>query len=384
MATRLSEIVAARSRVVAGLMTGTSMDGLDVAICRIEAGLPIRFELLAATTVPMPAALAGTLGRILELRTPELARLDRALGEWFADAVLALAEEHGLRPDLMGSHGQTVYHEHGHITLQLGEPAFMAERLGCPVVSDFRRNDIAAGGCGAPLAPFLDKWLLGRPDEGVLALNIGGIANFTAVPPREAGDLPVIGLDCGPGNMVLDELARRWTQGREQADIDGRTASRGEVDEDLLRELLRHPFFAAPLPRTAGREQFGRHYVDRLLERAAPPGDRPWHDLFATVTELTVAAVADAAARFVPESYRIGSVVVSGGGARNLELMRRLRARLPGCSVETSDAHGLPVDFKESILFAVLASLRLDGVPTNLPEVTGASRPVLLGKITES
>jgi anhydro-N-acetylmuramic acid kinase len=332
----------------------------------------------------MPAEFQAPLARVLELPTPELARLDRGLGVWFADAVEAMAEEEGLEPDLVGSHGQTVYHEHRVITLQLGEPAWLAERLGCPVVSDFRRNDVAAGGSGAPLVPFLDKWLLGRPDQGVLALNIGGISNFTAIPPLDDSELPVIGLDCGPGNMVLDELARRWTQGRLQADIDGRFAAAGRADDDLVASLLADPFFAMPPPRSAGREQFGRPYADMLIARAGLGDDEGWQDLFATTSELTAAAIADAARRFVPESHGLRRVVVSGGGARNPELMRRLRARLYPWTVEPSDGVGLPVDFKEAILFAVLASLRLDLVPTNLPEVTGASRPVLLGKITES
>jgi anhydro-N-acetylmuramic acid kinase len=382
---RLAALRDRPERVVAGLMTGTSVDGIDVAICRVGAGpRPRLLAILGAETVPFAPDLRRRLLEAGGAGAAELARLGRALGEAYADAVEALAARAGVAVELVGSHGQTVYHEHGLTTLQIGEPAFLAWRLGCPVVADFRQNDIAAGGCGAPLVPILDDWLLRRPRERVLTLNLGGISNVTALPPLEARDEPVLGFDCGPANMVLDELAVRFTQGRETCDRDGAFAAAGRVDKALLRELLADPALAQPPPRSLGREQFGAPYVDRLLRRRPPAFRQDWLDLFATATELSARAVAEACAAFVPWREAAAELVAAGGGVRNPELMRRLAAAMaPVPVVASGDAHGLPADFKEAVLFALLASARVDEVPGNLPSVTGAGRPVLLGKVAE-
>jgi anhydro-N-acetylmuramic acid kinase len=359
------------------------MDGIDVAICRVPRGEPRSVELLGARTVPWDETLAARLRRAHEADAQELARLDRLVGEAFADAAAGLAAELGLVLELVGSHGQTVYHEHGVTTLQIGEAAFLAARLGCPVVSDFRRNDVAVGGCGAPLVPIVDRWLLARLGEGVLAVNIGGISNLAAVPPRERPEAPVPGFDCGPGNMVLDELARRRTGGAASCDRDGRFAAAGRVDRALLEKLLADPLLAQAPPRSFGREQYGAAFVDRLLARRPPESDAAWDDLFATMAELTAQAIARAYASWVAPSCPVAEVVVAGGGARNPELMRRLAAVMAPIPVVTSDDRGLSADFKEAIAFALLASARVDRVPANLPEVTGAGRRVLLGKLTE-
>jgi len=372
------------SRVVAGLMSGTSMDGIDVAICRVTAGEPRLVELIGARTVPWDAALAARLRLAHAADALELARLNRLTGAAFAAAAAGLAAELGVTLELVGSHGQTVAHEHGMTTLQIGEAAVLAERLGCPVVSDFRQNDIAAGGCGAPLVPIVDRWLLARPGVAVLALNLGGIANVTAIPPREDATSPVIGFDCGPANMVLDELARRRSGGVESCDRDGALAAAGRVDAAVLADLLAEPALHRPPPRSFGHEQYGTTYVDALLVRRPPSSDADWRDLFATASELAVRAVATAHRRFVAPRLDVAELVVSGGGARNPELMRRLVLALAPLPVTTSGKYGLPVDFKEAIAFALLASARLDRIPANLPEVTGARRRVLLGKITES
>lgn len=383
---RWAEVAALPSRVVVGLMSGTSMDGIDVAVCRVAAGEPDRPPpLLAAATLPWPGPLAARLRRAHAADAAELARLDFLAGAALADAAAAVLDgAGGLRADLVGSHGQTVAHEHGVATLQLGEAAVLAERLGCPVVSDFRRNDVAAGGCGAPLVPAVDRWLLARPDATVLAVNLGGIANLTAVPPRGRPDLPAIGFDCGPANMVLDGLARRFTAGALACDRDGRFAAAGAVDAALLAELLADPVLAAPPPRSLGREQYGEAFVDRLLAARPPRDARGWHDLLATATELAARAVADAYRAHVAPTLPADEAVVAGGGVRNPELMRRLAAALAPLPVAASDGRGLPADHKEAIAFALLASARLDGLPANLPEVTGARRRVLLGKVTES
>jgi len=370
-------------RTVAGLMTGTSMDGLDVALCRVTSAPELGVELLAFETVPLPPDLRAGLAaeRLADLAA--LARAHAALGRFFADALAGVLERQPAELDLIGSHGQTVYHEHKLTSLQLGEPAHLAWRFRCPVVHDFRAGDIAAGGGGAPLVPYVDWRLLGGRGEALLAVNIGGIANFTALPA--AGDDPdaVQGMDCGPGNMLLDQLAERASGGRLRADLDGRLAARGQVRPDLLAALCAHPFFAAAPPKSTGREQFGRPFVDALLGTARPGSEQDWCDLLATATELTAFGIHDAYRRYVAERLPVDVVVVSGGGARNPALMARLAARFDPVPVRSADDYGLPVDAKEAIAFAILASVRLDERPASLPSVTGAARQVLLGKIAE-
>ncbi len=380
---RLAEVRQKPSRLVAGLMTGTSMDGLDVVLCRIESAAPWRFDLVASASEPIPADLRVGLAKGPALTVVEAAHLGRRLGEWYATATDALARREGLELDLVGMHGQTVYHEHGQVTVQLGESSFLAERLGCPVVSDFRQGDIAVGGCGAPLVPVVDGWLLGRPDLTVLALNIGGIANLTIVPREADRALGLVGFDCGPGNMVIDELVRRLTGGASSMDRDGALAAQGRVRDDWLSRLLADPFFAEPPPRSTGREQFGAPFADELLGWAAPANRQDWLDLLATATQLTVDGVAGSVERFVRPTAPIGEIVASGGGALNKELMRRLQLAFPDARVVTSDDRALPGGLKEAIAFALMAAARIDEIPANVPSVTGARRAVLLGKITE-
>jgi anhydro-N-acetylmuramic acid kinase len=379
---RWAELGTKPVRTVAGLMTGTSMDGLDVALCRVTSGPPLACALLAFETVPLPSDLRRALAdeRLAELGA--LARLDMALGCFFADALEGVLARHPVELELIGSHGQTVYHEHRVTSLQIGRAAPLAERFGCPVVHDFRLADIAAGGAGAPLVPYVDHRLLGGRGTGLLAVNIGGIANFTALPAGDDPDL-VLGMDCGPGNMVLDQLVAHRSGGAERADLDGRLASRGRIVPALLAELSAHPFFAAEPPKSAGREQFGSQFVDGLLARAAPRSEQDWCDLLATVAELTAFGIHDAYRRHIAARMPVAAVMVSGGGARNPVLMARLAERFRPLAVQASDAYGLPVDAKEAIAFAVLASERVDERPSNLPSVTGARRRVLLGDVTE-
>jgi anhydro-N-acetylmuramic acid kinase len=380
---RLAEVQALPVRTVAGLMTGTSMDGLDIGVCRIHPGDRLTFELLAFETVPIPDALKRRLMDEASNDLAALARLDLELGRFSADALAGVLGRHGLTVDLIGSHGQTVYHEHGVTTLQVGEPSPLAARFGCPVVSDFRRADLAVGGCGAPLVSYVDHRLLGGRGTAILAVNIGGIANFTALPKTNRGIDALVGMDCGPGNMVLDRLVERHTGQAWHADVDGRLAAKGTVLAHVLDELTRHPFFRQPPPKSTGREQFGEAFVVALLARVQPHDQRDWHDLLATVTELTAYGIHQSYKLHVAPTMPIDEVMVSGGGARNPEIMRRLAARFAPIPVRGSDHYGLPAEAKEAIAFAVLASDRVDGRPANVPSVTGAERPVLLGKITE-
>jgi anhydro-N-acetylmuramic acid kinase len=379
---RWDELRAKPVRTVAGLMTGTSMDGLDIALCRVTSAPLLACELLAFETVPLPPALRRALADEGLAELAALARLDMALGGFFADALAGVLERHPVTLELIGSHGQTIYHEHAVASLQIGAAAPLAERCGCPVVHDFRVADIAAGGAGAPLVPYVDHRLLGGRGTALLAVNLGGIANFTALPAEDDLDL-VLGMDCGPANMVLDQLAARYSNGALSADLDGRLAARGRVLPELLTELCAHPFFAAPPPKSAGREQFGRAFVDALLVRAAPAGEQDWCDLLATAAELTAFGVHEAYRRHVAPRRPVDAVMVSGGGARNPVLMARLAERFRPLAVRSSEAYGLPVDAKEAIAFALLASERLDGRPANVPSVTGARRRVLLGEVAE-
>ncbi|MFO1037380.1 MAG: anhydro-N-acetylmuramic acid kinase [Geminicoccaceae bacterium] len=370
-------------RTVLGLMSGTSMDGIDVAAVAVECGDPGRFELLAAETFPLPDAMKRRLGACLAADTAELARLDMEVGRLFAEAAATLAGRLDRTVDLVGSHGQTVYHEHAVTTLQIGEPALIADRLGCPVVADFRRNDVAVGGCGAPLVPIVDRWLLSRDGAPVVALNIGGIANLTWLPPRERTEAPLAAFDCGPGNMILDELARRFTGGRLQADLDGAFAARGRVRDEVVAHIMDVPTLGIRPRRSLGREQFGAAFVDGLLAAYPPDDEAGWYVLFASAVEATCLAISGAVAEMQGEGSVPAELVVGGGGARNPALMRRLGEHLAPVPVTVADARGLSADFKEAIAFALLASARIDRIPANVPEVTGASRPVLLGKLVE-
>ncbi|MBZ4415561.1 anhydro-N-acetylmuramic acid kinase [Myxococcus sp. RHSTA-1-4] len=369
-------------RLCVGLLSGTSVDAVEAALCEVTGtGDTVRLKLLAHVSVPFPRELVA---RVLGPQDAgSLSRLDFELGEHFADAALRVMERAGVSPEqvaAIGSHGQTMAHvppgaDTTPSTLQIGEPSIIAERTGVPVVSDFRTRDMAAGGHGAPLVPYLD-WAVFRGAQPRALLNIGGIGNVSAVSARLEDTLA---FDTGPGNMVMDGLARRVTQGRLACDLDGTLSRRGQVIPELLAELLAHPFLALPPPRSAGRESFGEVLVDRLWARYA---ERP-HDLVATALELTVESIARAYETWlVPRFPRMEGMYASGGGTRNPALMERLRARLAPLPVHTLDALGFPEGAKEAALFALLAAEHLVGTPANVPSATGARRRVVLGKLT--
>ncbi len=360
--------------LVAGLMSGTSADGVDVAL--VEVGRR-RFQVVDCWTVPYPRRVRRA---ILEARTvADIARLHFLLGELYAEAVAC-----GPRcPDLVACHGQTVHHEGRPVeflgrrvasTLQIGSAAVIAERLGVAVVSDFRPRDIAAGGQGAPLVPYVDYRLFRHPRRGRVALNIGGIANITAIPPGAAPS-EVLAFDTGPGNMVIDALAATASGGKLTYDRNGRLAARGRINRELLRELTRDPYYRRKPPKSAGREQFGEHFLERLLARGLPHAD-----LIATATALTAVTVAAAIRRFVP--FAVDELIVSGGGAHNPQIMKHLAALLPGVAIATSADFGIDIDAKEAIAFALLGYETWRRRPANLPSATGASHAVILGDIT--
>ena len=373
-----------RPRTGVGLMSGTSMDGVDAAVCRIEGSGPsARLRLLAFLHRPYPRRLRERLRALAGGPTTarEVCLLHDAVGAAFADAAAAAVRAAGVRPDFAGSHGQTVWHEPGRgrrrtATLQIGEASLVAERLRCPVVSDFRPRDCAAGGQGAPLVPYADWVLFRRPGRVRALQNLGGIGNVTVVTPDLGG---VFAFDTGPANLPLDEAVRAVTGGREAFDRGGRRAARGRIDGALLAELLRHPFLRRRPPRSSGREEFGAGFVAAIRRRR--PGLRP-DDLLATLTRFSAEATADAWRRFVLPRARPDEVLLSGGGARNPVLVSHLRGLLSPIPVGLTDDAGLPGAAKEAAAFALLASETLAGVPSSVPAATGAARSVVLGKVS--
>jgi len=369
-------------------MSGTSLDGIDVAVVEINGR---RVETIGFLCTPYSEAVRTA---ILGVDGPKvLSHLSFQLGELYARAVLRAVLRYG-PVELIGCHGQTIYHEGGAHTLQIGEAAVLAERTGVPVVSNFRARDIAAGGQGAPLVPYVDYLLFRHPKRMRIALNIGGIANITVIPAGAApGD--VVAFDTGPGNMVIDTLARQMGL---PCDRGGRIAASGRVDVALLDELLADSYYRRPPPKSAGREQYGAEFVARLKKSGLP-----MRDLIATATVLTAATVAMGIVGRTPWSARIPpdpqrarptgpsaadqgvrptDLIVSGGGVHNPQIMAHLAGFLPGIAISTSTDHGIDADAKEAIAFAVLAHQTWRKRPSNLPSATGARHAVVLGSVT--
>ncbi|HLI64022.1 MAG TPA: anhydro-N-acetylmuramic acid kinase [Terriglobales bacterium] len=385
--------------IVAGVMSGTSADGINVALVRIQGrGFRSRLELLAHYPFPYPAEVRRAVLAMMNAgaaHVADLARLNFLLGELYANAVRTSQRRARLECELVGCHGQTLYHQGvaepflGHrvaCTWQSGEAALIAAKLGVPVVSDFRPADMAAGGKGAPLVPFLDYALYRHRRYGRIVQNLGGIGNLTAIVPRALPE-QVIAFDTGPGNMVIDAVTEHLFG--KAYDRNGRLAARGEPIERVLRELLRNPFFRRPPPKTAGREQFGREFVREFLRlcRHADP-----NDIVATAAALTAQSIGIAVRRFVlpllknqeAKPARFREFVVSGGGTRNVTLMRMVREELAPLKmrVRTSDDFGMPSEAKEAAAFALLAYQTWRRLPSNVPSATGAQRPAVLGKIS--
>jgi len=384
--------------IVAGVMSGTSADGINVALVRVaEAPSNARnapgvsFRLLGHAEFPYPKPVRREVLRLMNApaaRVADLARLNFLLGELYAQAVFAAQKKFHVAADLVGCHGQTLYHQGvpeaylGHklaVTWQTGEGAVVSRRLGVPVVSDFRVADMAAGGKGAPLVPFLDYMLFRHANKGRIAQNIGGIANSTAI-PAGGSQKNVIAFDTGPGNMVLDALAERLLH--KSYDRDGRTAAMGTVLEAVLKNSLTAPFFLAKPPKTAGREEFGREFAAEFLRAC---GRASKQDILATATALTSHSIAKAIKNFIPLKkgvYR--ELIVSGGGLKNATLMAMLvNAVAPlGLQVHASDELGLPSEAKEAAAFALLAYETWHKRPSNVPSATGARNPAVLGKIS--
>ena len=409
--------------IIAGIMSGTSADGIDVALVKISSNSDsptsdrigssatrrsqlYGIQLLGYAAFPYPPQVRRVILSAMNAGSAsvaDLARLNSLLGELYADAVLATQEKFKLHPDLVGCHGQTLYHQGesqkflGHkvaTTWQTGEAAIIAARVGVPVISDFRPADMAAGGKGAPLVPFLDYLWFRDAKTGRIIQNIGGIANLTAIPAGARPD-EVLAFDTGPGNMVIDALTQELF--KKPFDRNGKIAASGEVLEPVLAQVLAEPFFKSKPPKTAGREEFGREFVDHFL-RLCKHGRN--QDVIATATALTARSIANAIRRFVlgnfnasgqtgsksgpQEAQRFREIVLSGGGARNSTLVAMLAEQLAPLGIVTrfSDKFGLPSEAKEAVAFAVLAYETWHHRASNVPSATGAKRPAILGKIS--
>ena len=377
---------------VIGLMSGTSADGVDAALVEIAAGPPLVLKYLHSSLSPYPTGLRQ---RILQLATPpggsatDVCRLNAFLGELFAQAALDLCRRARMPPeavDLIGSHGQTIRHlpvprKEGDLevasTLQIGEPAVIAERTGITTVANFRTRDVAAGGQGAPLTPLPHYLMFRDAKKGRVVVNLGGIANITAIP---AGGAPaqVVAFDTGPGNVLLDLAAFRLTGGRTDYDANGELAAAGRASEETLRSLLAHPFIKKSPPKSTGREDFGPAFLEEVLRKAsslAPP------DLMATLTAYTAESVAVNLREFVLPKMAIAEAVLTGGGGRNPVLRKMLADRLAPAALVDPDVLGFPGRAIEATAFAFLAFLTWHGRAGNLPAATGARRPVVLGAI---
>lgn len=382
------------SRLVVGIMSGTSADGVDAALCRITGhGTESKIQQLGFVFQPFSREVRQ---EILRLAGGEAAcagdfcKMNFLLGQLYVEAVEALCEKVGISPedvDLIGSHGQTFWHipqqeEYlGHrfrSTLQLGECAVLAQRFGCPVVGDFRVRDVAADGLGAPLVPYSEYLIYRSETECVALQNIGGIGNITCLPPG-CGLKDVFAFDTGPGNMVMDAVYARITGGAKTYDEGGCFAARGTVHRGLLEKLMEDPYLAQTPPKTTGREYYGAAYVDRIMAEAQENGISP-QDLMATVTAFTAQTIRLSIERFFPR--KPDRLIIGGGGSMNKTLVGEIARALPECRVLTNEDLGYDSNAKEAVAFAVLANEAIFGQCNNVPRVTGAKNPVVMGKIS--
>jgi anhydro-N-acetylmuramic acid kinase len=370
-------------------MSGTSVDGIDAALVEIEgSGETLQARLRHFVTVPFPEDVRQRVLRLCQGGSvEEVTTLNFMLGELFAEAALTVAADCRLPTaniDLIGSHGQTVCHlPQQRATLQIGEPSVMAERTGITTVAEFRYRDVAAGGEGAPLVPYVDYLLFRHPDKNRIVQNIGGIANLTFLPADGTLD-DVLAFDTGPGNMVIDECVRLLTNGERQFDADGQMAAQGQADEDWLEQLMQNPFFHRPPPKSTGREEFGRHFAEEFVQRGQQRGLNA-NDIVATATALTAESIAWHYHSLTPSPLHPSTeVVLGGGGTFNPTLRQMLQRRVSPIQVFTHEDFGYDSNAKEAMAFAILAHETVMGAANNVPSATGAKRRVVMGKIVST
>ncbi len=392
---KLIRLQSKKSRIVVGLMSGTSCDGIDACLIKIEgSGLATRVDFMGFETYSYPDEIRKIILEASQKKTGSVdlvCRLNFTLGKLFARSVRLIAEKTSIPIsgiDLVGSHGHTIYHipsskeitnASDGSTLQIGEPSVIAQETGITTIADFRTRDIAVGGEGAPLVPYADFILFGRDGVCRAIQNIGGIANV-ALLPGDCDINKIIAFDSGPGNMVIDRFAEKITNGRVKFDKNGTFASRGTPDKYFLDKLCSHPFITRQPPKSTGREDFGIDFADNLYEEMKQ-GNVSDADAIATVTAFTAKSISDNYRKFIQPSYKIAEVVLSGGGVHNRTLLKLLSEYLAGIRIRKSDDFGIPADAKEALSFAMLANETVFGTPANVPSATGARERVVLGKI---
>jgi anhydro-N-acetylmuramic acid kinase len=388
--------MATKPMLVLGLMSGTSADGIDIALASISGAPPhLHAKLLGHTSNKFPTALRKEILRVAEqhpITAGELSQLNFRLGEVFAEATLAACRAFRVSPKriaLIGSHGQTIFHQGKPVpylgrpttsTLQIGEPSIIAARTGITTVGDFRPADIALGGQGAPLVPYADYVLYRHEKLGRVSLNLGGIANVTVI-PAAAKPEQIFAFDTGPANMLIDALVAHFSHGRKRFDKDARIAQTGRSIPALLNELMRDPYLKLAPPKSTGREYYGQAYLKKVLALGNKHRAKS-ADLIRAATIFTALSVVDALNRFVLPKIKIHQLIVSGGGAKNPLLLVQLSAALGGIEILPSSSFGIPEDAKEAFAFALLAYESFHGRPGNLPSATGARGPAILGKIS--
>ncbi len=385
---RVAELSQKTKMRVAGLMSGTSADGVDVAIVDIDTK---KVSVPAFDTFPFSSKLRSSILQLCDGRSGSVAdicHLNFVLGLVFAESIRKLCKKSGIdlnSIDLIGSHGQTIYHNPRgrrfgrqiiRSTLQIGEPSVITQRTGITTVADFRPRDMAADGQGAPLVPFADYFLFRDKHRNRAVQNIGGIANLTYL-PADCGAGDIIAFDTGPGNMIMDGIVTILSRGRQKFDRGGKVAARGKVDKTILNDLLKHSFFSRRPPKSTGREEFGSQYCGVLYRKMKRT--MTVEDIMATVTNFTAASIVQAYLKFLPQMP--DEVILCGGGAHNMTLFKILQQSLGGSKVLLSDDFGIDSDAKEAISFAILAYATIKGVADNVPSATGAMRPLILGKI---
>ncbi len=380
-------------KLAIGLMSGTSMDGIDAALVKIQgSGLQTKVELIAFDSLAYPKKLKE---KLLVISQPgkgtvdEICRLNVVVGEYFLDAVHHICQKAGYKIeeiDLIGTHGQTIHHlpqeekyfgKKVRSTLQIGDPSIISARTNVLTVGLFRYSDMALGGQGAPLVPYFDFLMFRDENKNRVLLNIGGIANITIL-PRKCHFNEVVAFDTGPGNMVIDGLMRKLFKC--EFDDRGKTAAKGKVSFHLLEKLLTHPFFRKAPPKSTGREEFGEKFIDHVLQLAKGE-NLSSEDIIATATELTSVAIKKSIAQVQKNENFVEELIVGGGGIFNKTLLASLKDKFPNANVLSSDELGIPSDAKEAICFAVLANETVHGIPANIPNTTGAAKPAILGAI---
>ncbi len=382
--------------LVLGMMSGTSADGIDVALARISGAPPsLKVKLLGHTSMPFPPDVRAEILHVAEQKPITVGRLSQLnfhLGAIYADAALKACKKFRIAPrriNLLGNHGQTVFHQSWAVhllgnacasTLQIGDASVIAACTGITTVSDFRPADVAVGGQGAPLVPYVDYLLYRHPKIDRVSLNLGGIANITVL-PAAAKPSRILGFDTGPANILIDALVSHFTRGRQRFDKDARLALKGRTIPEFLGELMRDPYLRLMPPKSTGREYYGQSYVRRVLALGRRYHAKP-NDLIRAATLFTALSVADAMNRVVLPKTKVQQLIVSGGGAYNPLILAQIAALLPGIEIVPSSYFGIPEDAKEALAFALLAYETFHQRPSNLPSATGARGPAILGKIS--